>query len=366
MSKTQSPIGRSIPRVDGPLKVSGRAQYSSDFYFPGLLYAVPVEATIANGRIVELETAAAEKMPGVRAIFHRGNIGKIFRSVLQSGMEGICEERRPPFEDDVVRYYGQYVALAVADTFETAKAAADAVRVTYEKEKPNVGTELEPDDDREVIQATFGPHERLQSQRGDAEAAFAAAAVKIDQTYVTPTETHNPIELHATTAIWQDSTLTLYDSTQGVVNFRSVLAQMFGLPKENVRVITKFVGSGFGGKLFPWTHCALAAGAARRLGQPVKLVLSRKMMFQTVGHRPRTQQRVRLGRQTCLAPPRLCLPPLNARCPSRRLRRNHAVPIQRAQPPRDVRTGQAQHWCSRRYARPRRRARPLCNRVGDE
>ena len=295
MSKTQSPIGRSIPRVDGPLKVSGRAQYSSDFYFPGLLYAVPVEATIANGRIVELETAAAEKMPGVRAIFHRGNIGKIFRSVLQSGMEGICEERRPPFEDDVVRYYGQYVALAVADTFETAKAAADAVRVTYEKEKPNVGTELEPDDDREVIQATFGPHERLQSQRGDAEAAFAAAPVKIDQTYVTPTETHNPIELHATTAIWQDSTLTLYDSTQGVVNFRSVLAQMFGLPKENVRVITKFVGSGFGGKLFPWTHCALAAGAARRLGQPVKLVLSRKMMFQTVGHRPRTQQRVRLG-----------------------------------------------------------------------
>src|SRR5437667_7535520 len=138
-------------------------------------------------------------------------------------------------------------------------------------------------------------HERVDSQRGDADAAFASAPVKLDQTYVTPAETHNPIELHATTAIWDGSTLTLYEASQGVVNLRSVLAQMFGLPKENVRVITKFVGSGFGCKLFPWTHCALAAAAARQLGKPVKLVLSRKMMFQTVGHRPRTRQRVRLG-----------------------------------------------------------------------
>ena len=139
------------------------------------------------------------------------------------------------------------------------------------------------------------PLERLQSQRGDAEQAFATAPIKLDQTYVTPAETHNPLEVHATTAIWEGSTLTLYESSQGVVNLRGVLAQMFGLPKENVRVITKFVGSGFGSKLWPWTHCPLAAAAARQLGKPVKLVLSRKMMFQTVGHRPRTQQRVRLG-----------------------------------------------------------------------
>jgi len=292
---TTSPIGRSTPRVDGAMKVSGKAQYTSDFHFPETLYAVPVEATIANGRIVKLDTSAAGKMPGVRAIFHRENIGKMFRSTLGQGMEGICEERRPPFEDDVVRYYGQYIALAVADTFETAKAAADAVRVTYSKEKPNVETHLEADDDPDSVVTTFGMRERVDSQRGDADAAFASAPVKLDQTYVTPAETHNPIELHATTAIWEGSKLTLYDSSQGVVNFRSVLAQMFDLPKENVRVITKFVGSGFGGKLFPWTHCALAAAAARQLGKPVKLVLSRKMMFQTVGHRPRTQQRVRLG-----------------------------------------------------------------------
>ena len=122
-----------------------------------MLYAVPVEATIANGRIVRLDTTAAEQMPGVQAIFHRENIGKIFRSVPESGFQGICEERRPPFEDDVIRYYGQYVALAVADTFETAKAAADAVRVTYAKEKPNVATDLQADDDPEVVVTTFGP-----------------------------------------------------------------------------------------------------------------------------------------------------------------------------------------------------------------
>src|SRR6266404_9844616 len=292
---TASPIGRNTPRIDGPLKVSGVAQYASDFHFPGLLYAIPVEATIANGKIRQLDTTAAEKMPGVRAILHRANIGKIFRSALGNGMEGICIERRPPFEDDVVRYYGQYVALAVADTFENAKAAADAVRVTYSEDKPNVENDLKADDDPEIVATSYGPEHRLESERGDAEAAFASAPVKVDQTYVTPTETHNPIELQGTTAMWDGDRLTIYEESQAIFNMRGVLGQMFGLPKENVRVITKFVGSGFGSKLWPWTHCALAAAAARQLGKPVKLVLSRKMMFQSVGHRALTQQRVRLG-----------------------------------------------------------------------
>jgi xanthine dehydrogenase YagR molybdenum-binding subunit len=260
MSPTQetptiSPIGRRTPRVDGPLKVSGKAQYASDFHFPGMLYAVPVEATIANGRITNLDTAAAEKMPGVRAIFHRRNIGKIFRSVQGPGFDGVMDERRPPFEDDVVRYYGQYIALAVADTFESAKAAADAVRVTYDRQKPNVDTDLNADDEPQVIVTQFGSANRVQSERGDAPGAFSTAPIKLDQTYVTPVETHNPIELHATTAIWDGSALTLYEATQGVFNLQGILAQMFGLPRENVRVITKFLGSGFGGKLWPWTHC---------------------------------------------------------------------------------------------------------------
>src|SRR3989442_9397799 len=137
--------------------------------------------------------------------------------------------------------------------------------------------------------------ERLQSHRGDAAAAFDTVAVKLDETSRHPAETHNPLELHSTVAGWDGLMLTLYDSTQGVVNLRTVLAQMFGLPNENVRVISKFLGSGFGGKLYPWSHVPLAAAAARQLDKPVKLVVSRKMMFQSVGHRARTQQRVRLG-----------------------------------------------------------------------
>ena len=234
-------------------------------------------------------------MPGVRAIFHRGNIGKIFRAVKGDGMNGIIDERRPPFDDDVIRYYGQYIALAVADTFETAKAAADMVRATYQEKKPNVAHDLQADDDPATVNTSFGPMKRVQSERGDARKAFAKAAIKIDQTYVTPLVTHNPIELQGATAMWDGDRVTVYEESQGIFNMRSVIAQMFGLPKENVRIITKFVGSGFGSKLWPWTHCILAVAAARELGRPVKLVLSRKMMFQTVGHRPRTQQRVRLG-----------------------------------------------------------------------
>jgi xanthine dehydrogenase YagR molybdenum-binding subunit len=290
-----SPIGRDTLRIDGPRKVTGQAKYASDFKFPGMLYAVPVEATIANGKLLSLDTSAAEKMPGVRAMLHRGNVGKIFRSTPAPGFDRMCLERRPPFEDDNIRYWGQYIALAVADTFEAAKAAADAVRATYSKEPHNVDSHLEPGNDPDVIFTAYGPVPKLQSHRGDAPAAFDSAAVKLDQTYGTPAEVHNPLELHSTVAMWDGPMLTLYDSTQGVVNMRSVIAQMFDLPKENIRVIAKFLGSGFGGKLYPWTHVPLAAAAARQMGKPVKLVVSRKMMFQTVGHRARTQQRVRLG-----------------------------------------------------------------------
>ena len=241
------------------------------FIFPDLLYAVPVEATIANGRIVKLDTAVAEKMPGVKAIFHRGNIGKIVEP-------GSGRRFRGHLPTNAVRHLKTTSSVTTANTwrwpwpttFETAKAAADAVRVEYAKEKPNVDTHLKEDDDPEVITTTFGMRKRLQSERGDADAALAKAEVKLDQTYVTPAETHNPLELHATTAIWDGTNLTLYDSSQGVVNFQSVLAQIFGLPKENVRVITKFVGSGFGSKLFPWTHWRwpppLRGNLASRLG----------------------------------------------------------------------------------------------------
>jgi xanthine dehydrogenase YagR molybdenum-binding subunit len=274
-----------LPRVDGPLKVSGTAMYTSDHNLPGTLYAVPVCATIANGAIAAIDSSRAQAMPGVKAVYTRQNLGKLFRSAPSAdGLSGYLDERRPPFADDSIRYYGQYVAAVVALTFEQAVAAVNAVKVTYHSEKPDVRKHLETDEKPKV-----------DSQRGDPDAAFQSAPVKIDETYATPVETHNPIELHASVAVWDGQNFTLYETSQAVVNHRDVMAQMLGVPPENVRVISRFLGSGFGGKLWPWTHCMIAASAARNLNRPVKLVVTRDMMFQSVGHRPRTQQRVRLG-----------------------------------------------------------------------
>ncbi|MDE3104287.1 MAG: xanthine dehydrogenase family protein molybdopterin-binding subunit [Acidobacteriota bacterium] len=282
----ESVIGKPVPRVDGPLKVSGTARYTSDHNLEGMLYAVPVCATIAKGRIRSLNVAAAESVRGVKAVYHRENIGKVFRTAPAMGFSLMSDERRPPFEDDVIRYWGQYVAVVVAETFQQAQAGAAAVQVSYDAEPHDVSTEL-------ALPA--GESLREESKRGDVAAAFASAPVKIDATYVTPAETHNPIELHASVAAWDGQSFTLYETSQAVWNQREVLAQMLGVPLDNVRVISRFLGSGFGGKLWPWPHSVLAAVAARKLNRPVKLVVSRRMMFQNVGHRPLTQQRVRVS-----------------------------------------------------------------------
>ncbi len=277
-------LGGKLPRIDGPLKVSGRAVYTSDISLAGMLYAIPVRSTVARGRIAQIDASVARKLPGVKAVYHRGNIKAFFRAAPPKGFSGLIDEKRPPFEDDEVRYYGQYVAVAVAQTMEQAKAAADAVRVQYTTAPHNVAPEMVADKPM-----------KTESERGDADTAFAAAAVTVDQTYVTPTEVHNPIELHATVAAWEKDHVTLYETSQAVLNHRDVLHQMLGVPLENVHVITHFLGSGFGGKLWPWTHSILAAGIARDIGAPVKLVVSRQSMFEAVGHRPRTQQHFRIG-----------------------------------------------------------------------
>jgi xanthine dehydrogenase YagR molybdenum-binding subunit len=277
----------TLPRVDGALKVTGTAMYSSDYNLPGMLYAVPVCATIASGTVVGIDAALAAKMPGVKAVYERANFGKLYRTAPPSGFSGIVDEKRPPFEDDVVRYYGQYVAAVVARTYEQAVAAANAVKVTYKAAPLNVSAKFAESE------ASEKPH--MDSHRGDPDGAFAAAAVKVDYVYATPTETHNPIELHASVADFDGQKFTLYETTQAVCNAQDVMAQMLGVPLENVRVISRFLGSGFGGKLWPWTHALIAAQASRNLRRPVKLVVTRDMMFQSVGHRPRTQQRMRLG-----------------------------------------------------------------------
>ncbi len=280
-SRTLPALGHGHARVDGPLKVSGTARYSSDYHFPGLLHAVPVCATVATGSIAAIDDSAATAMPGVRKVYTRSNIGSFYRP----GKSGSIDEKRPPFEDDVIRYYGQYVAMVVADTFEQATAAARAVKVSYTKgSAPDVRVELSAEE-----------KQTTDSERGDVDKGLAGAAVTVDRTYTTPRETHNPIELHASVATWDGKAYTLYETTQSVMNHRSVMAQMLGVPKENLRIVTEFLGSGFGGKLWPWPHALLAAAAARDLGKPVKLVVTREMMFHDVGHRTNTRQRMRLG-----------------------------------------------------------------------
>jgi xanthine dehydrogenase YagR molybdenum-binding subunit len=280
-------IGAAVPRIDGPLKTTGRAMYASDYKFPNMVYAVPVRATIASGKIRRIDSSAAEKMPGVVLVMHHANIMPLYRNA--SG--GRNSEQRPPFEDDTVYYWGQYIAAVVAETFEQAHAAADAVRVDYDVERFNVATSL--DDTLPPEGQPGGP--RVLSHRGDSEGIFATAPIKVDETYVTPVETHNPMEMHATVAVWDGKKYTLYESSQGVMNHQNVLSQVLGEPKENVEVISRYIGSGFGGKLFPWPHSAIAAAAAHKLNRPVKFTLTREMMFSNVGHRPRTQQRMCLG-----------------------------------------------------------------------
>ncbi len=280
-------IGTALSRIDGPLKTTGTAKYASDYNFKNMVYAVPVRATIASGRVTSLDASAAEKMPGVLLVLHHGNMPAVYRS----GNGGRNSEERPPLADEAVGYWGQYVAVVYAETFQQAEAAAAAVRVSYATDALNVSPEL--DDKMAAIGAEGGP--RLLSHRGDADGAFASAPVKIDQVYRTPVETHNPMEMHATVAVWDGKRFTLYETSQGVVNHLNVMAQVLGVPKENIDIISHFIGSGFGGKLFPWPHSALAAVGARQLNRPVKFTLSRAMMFSNVGHRPRTEQRIRLG-----------------------------------------------------------------------
>jgi xanthine dehydrogenase YagR molybdenum-binding subunit len=281
-------IGAMVPRIDGPLKTTGRARYASDYNFPGLVYAVPVRAAVASGRILRIDSTAAEAMPGVLLVMHHGNVMPLFRNAPGDGRNS---ENRPPFEDETVYYWGQYIAAVVAETLQQAQAAAAAVRVEYEPAKFSVDPSLS--DSLPAEGQPGGP--RVMSNRGDTDAAFTSAPVKVDEVYITPVETHNPMEMHATVAVWDGKRYTLYESTQGVMNHQNVMAQVLGEPKEHVEVISRFIGSGFGGKLFPWPHSAIAAAASRKLKRPVKLTLSRKMMFTNSGHRPNTQQRMRLG-----------------------------------------------------------------------
>ena len=282
-------IGKPLNRYEGREKVTGRARYAADHPATRVAYAYGVPSTIAAGVIARIDTHDAEKAPGVIAVLHHGNVAKLnrFKEDMQSGHK--AGEERPPFEDDRVYYGGQYVALVVAETFEQARFASWLVRVDYRPTPPVVTL------DHGIEIHGQQPQEDEKKSRGEPDSAFAAAPVSIDETYTTPVEVHNAMELHSTLAEWDGERLVLYDSTQWVYGQPKTLAAVLGLPEDKVIVKAPFIGGGFGSKLFLWPHATLAAVAARQLRRPVKFVVPRQLHFTTTGHRPFTRQRLRLA-----------------------------------------------------------------------
>ncbi|MFH9085563.1 xanthine dehydrogenase family protein molybdopterin-binding subunit [Streptomyces sp. NPDC017673] len=278
----QAAVGAPLSRVDGRLKVTGKALYAAEHDVEGAVHAVLVDASVGRGRITSLDTRAAEAQPGVlRVISHRNAPELPYRD--NPGSNNPPGRRLRVFQDDRVHFHGQPVAVVVATTLEAAQHGASLVKVRYDAEQPSTDlTGAQPD-------------EPTRYARGDVDTAWHSAAVRLDLTYRTARNHQNPMEPHATIARWDGDRLTVWDKTQWVVGTQTELAAVFGLPLDAVRVISPFVGGGFGSGLRCWPHTVAAALAARETKRPVKLVLSRRQMYFGTGFRPSYAYRLRLS-----------------------------------------------------------------------
>ena len=285
-------VGKPINRVDGPAKVSGRATYAAEYAGEDkVAYGFVVPSTVAKGRITAIDTTAAERMPGVLTIltYKNANPPEGQGNRVAAG-PGTGKRSFPQLKDDAIDYVGKPVALAVAETFEQARAAAFAVKVAYAAEPWTV------DMATQLAKGITPKEQKPDSFVGNFDGAFAQAPVKLDVTYTTPLESHAMMEPHATIATWKGDGVTLYTANQMVSPGMGTLAATLNLPKEEVRLVSRYIGGGFGGKLDIWPDAVLAALASRKLrGRPVKVVLTRQQVFSTTGHRPQTQQHIRLG-----------------------------------------------------------------------
>ena len=290
-------IGRPVDRVDGHAKVTGAGRYSAEIALPNMAYAVLIGADVPSGRIGAIDASKAERAEGVVAVLTPRNLPKVaaqpplFPSLFGHAAPG---ETFFPMQDEVVHYAGQPVAVVVADTLERAQHAATLVRITYE-ESPSTTTLDQGRDQAYEPERIFGGLVPGRMERGDVDAGLGEAAVRVEQTYRFAANHHNPIESSATTAVWDDDQLTLYDSTQGITATRLTVAALLGLSPTKVRVITHFVGGAFGSKAMVWPHVTLAALAARQVRRPVKLALTREQMFTSCGHREEQEHYVALG-----------------------------------------------------------------------
>ncbi|MEU6283243.1 xanthine dehydrogenase family protein molybdopterin-binding subunit [Streptomyces sp. NPDC047028] len=277
-------LGAPVERREGRQKVTGTARYAAEYALPGRAHAWPVPAAVARGRVTAVDTTEALALPGVLAVLTHADVPRLAEP--EDATLAVLQKPDVP-------HRGWCVALAVADTLEAARAAAHAVRVTYEAEPADLRLTPEHPDAYEPEIVNGGYPCRV--EHGDPEGAYTASDVRVDVAYhVTPLHNH-PMEPHTTTAHWDGDRLTLYTSTQDGTGVRAVLAGLFELPRDHVLVVGEHVGGGFGSKGTPRPDTVLAALAARHTGRPVTLAWPRRLMPTTVGHRAPTLHRLRLG-----------------------------------------------------------------------
>ncbi|MDX6472602.1 MAG: xanthine dehydrogenase YagR molybdenum-binding subunit [Gaiellaceae bacterium] len=283
MSVASAAIGAPVDRIEGGEKVRGEATYAYEYEQENAAYAVIVQSTIAKGTIAEIDASEAAGLPGVLAVLTHANATKLH---TDDGELAILQSPR-------VAYRGQIVGAVIAETLEAAQEAARHVHISYDEQRHDV--ELRDDHPGLYKPDKVNPSFETDTDSGAFDSAFASAAVTVDATYSTPAEHNNPMEPHATIAVWDGGHLTLYDSNQGSFAVQQAVAGAFGVEPDRVRVIAHHVGGGFGSKGTPRPHVILAAMAAKLVDRPVKLAVTRQQMFSLTGYRTPTIQRVRLG-----------------------------------------------------------------------
>ena len=285
-------VGQPISRFDGRPKVTGKADYTADIAVPALLHAAIVSSRIARGRIRAIDVRAAERVPGVSAVFTYQNMPRMNPTPKPWSHLHPHGQSYLPLQDDKILYGDQPIALVVGARLDQAAFAGTLIEVDYETEQPAVFG-------LDSVKNAVDPPQFLwpvASSVGDADAAITDAEVTIKQTYTTSDRHHNPMEPHATTAIWDaDGALTLYESTQHIFGTRELVSMVLGIPLTKITVISHFIGGGFGCKGYVWPHTLLAALAAKVLKRPVHLQLTRAQMYSMAGHQAASIQTVALG-----------------------------------------------------------------------
>jgi xanthine dehydrogenase YagR molybdenum-binding subunit len=290
-------IGRPVDRIDGRDKVTGGARYTGDIALPGLVHAALVNAAVPSGRVDAIDIDDALAADGVLDVITHETLGAIVGEPhLVPSLLGVPApgESFFPMQDDAIHYAGQPVAIVVADTHERAQYAARLVDVAYEQ-TPSTTTIDEGRDRAYEAQRLFGGLMPGRDERGDVDGGLAGADVRVVAPFRMAANHHNPIEPPVTTAIWHNDELTIYDSAQGVRASQLTVAHLLGIPLAKIRVIGHFVGGSFGMKAMVWPHVTLTAMAARHVGRPVRLALTRPQMYTSNGHREEQEQTVTIG-----------------------------------------------------------------------